>query len=70
MLDSTVQVKTNANLYKVWVLEFKDDVRSPSPRNFFSLETMLLQAYNDPQKNQEWALKENMASGDYTILIY
>jgi len=31
---------------------------------------MLLQAFVDTQRNQEWALKENMASGDYTILIY
>ena len=29
-----------------------------------------MRAYVDPQRNQEWALKEIMASGDYTILIY
>jgi len=29
-----------------------------------------LRAYFDPQRSQEWALKENMASGDYAYLIY
>jgi len=61
--------KVGLIIYKVRVLEFNDDVRSPSPRNFFGLETVLLWAYVDPQRNQEWALKEHMASGDYTILI-
>jgi hypothetical protein len=61
--------KVGLIIYKVRVLEFNDDVRSPSQRNFFGLETVLLRAYVDPQRNQEWALKEHMASGDYTILI-
>jgi len=61
--------KVGLIIYKVRVLEFNDDVRSPSPRNFFGLETVLLRAYVDPQRNQEWALKEHMASGDNTILI-